>query len=270
VIPLRDDNPTRRVPWVTILLILANVGVFFLLQPQGQLFGDVDMADLERDGTRFAFEHAAIPCEVTTGEGLSPVEVRDTLRGDPEACRGGDGEPLFPDKAVWLAVLYSMFLHGSVLHLGSNMLFLWIFGNNIEDHLGALRYIVFYLLAGVVATATHIAPQPDSTIPLIGASGAVAGVMGAYLVWFPNKRVLTLFLIIIPLFRHISAKWLLGFWFLSQFFISPQSGVAWLAHVGGFVFGVAVGSVVRASRAARRAAWRDTYQRERLSGLRQR
>jgi membrane associated rhomboid family serine protease len=157
-------------------------------------------------------------------------------------------------------VLYSMFLHGSILHLGGNLLYLWIFGNNIEDHLGALRFTVFYLLAGVVATLAHVAVQPSSTVPLVGASGAVAGVMGAYLVWFPNKRVFTLFIIIvIPIFRSITAKWLLGFWFVSQFFVNPAAGVAWVAHVGGFVFGVVAGLAVRRSRAARRAAWRAAY-----------
>jgi membrane associated rhomboid family serine protease len=270
VIPLRDDNPTHRTPWVTILLLVANVAVFFLLQPQGQVvIGQLGMDDIDSAATRFTFEWAAIPCEVTTGDALSPTEIRETLAGDPTACEGADGDPLFGDKGVWLAVLFSMFFHGSIVHLGGNMLFLWIFGNNIEDHLGPVRYLLFYLAAGVVATLAHIGIQPDSTIPLVGASGAVAGVMGAYLVWFPNKRVLTLFILIIPFFRHISAKWLLGFWFLSQFFVNPNAGVAWMAHVGGFVFGVAIAIVVRVSRAARKAAWRDTYRDEHLSGFRQ-
>lgn len=250
MIPLRDDNPTRRVPVLTVLLILANVGIYFLVQPQG-------MAASESEAAQFSFRYAAIPCEIITGEPLSEDEL-PTTASSADNCRRG-GTPVFADKQVWLAVVFSMFFHGSLLHLGGNMLFLWVFGNNIEDHLGAARYLVFYLLAGIVATGAHVAIQPDSTIPLVGASGAVAGVMGAYLVWFPNAPVLTAFFFFIILFREISAKWLLGFWFVSQFFVNPNAGVAWMAHVGGFVFGVAVGLLVRASRGARRVAWRDQY-----------
>ncbi len=146
-----------------------------------------------------------------------------------------------------------MFLHGSLLHLGGNMLFLWVFGNNIEDEAGAFKYVVFYLIAGLVATATFVALDPTSTTPLIGASGAIAGVMGAYLVLYPNAPIVTVFIFIIPFIRQISAKWLLGFWFISQFLLS-QPGVAWTAHVGGFVFGVLVGLVWRASGRERAAA----------------
>ena len=250
MIPLRDDNPTRRVPVLTVLLILANVGIYFLVQPQG-------MAGSESEATRFSFQYAAIPCEIITGEPLSEEEL-PTTTSQADNCQRG-GAPVFADKQVWLAVVFSMFFHGSLLHLGGNMLFLWVFGNNIEDHLGAARYLVFYLLAGIVATGAHVAIQPDSTIPLVGASGAVAGVMGAYLVWFPNAPVLTAFFFFVILFREISAKWLLGFWFVSQFFVNPNAGVAWMAHVGGFAFGVAVGLLVRASRGARQVAWRDQY-----------
>ncbi|HEV2808877.1 MAG TPA: rhomboid family intramembrane serine protease [Acidimicrobiales bacterium] len=254
--PLRDENPTTRVPYVTILLILVNIGVYFLIQPQGQqLFGGVDT---EMESNRFTFEYAAIPCEVTSGEPLS-VEEFPTGQDDIDSCGQGGEQPAFPDKQVWLAVVFSMFFHGSVLHLGGNLLFLWVFGNNIEDHLGAARYLVFYLIAGIVATLAHVAVQPDSTIPLVGASGAVAGVMGAYLVWFPNAPVLTAFFFIFVLFREIAAKWLLGFWLISQFFINPNAGVAWVAHVGGFVFGAAIALIIRFSRGARTIAWRDSY-----------
>ena len=149
-----------------------------------------------------------------------------------------------------------MFLHGGLLHLGGNLLFLWIFGNNIEDHLGHVRFVVFYLLAGVAASALHIALNLDSTIPVVGASGAIAGVMGMYLVWFPRAPVRTLvFLGFLITVVRVKAMWLLGFWFLSQFFTNPNSGVAWAAHVGGFVFGVLVGLLVRRSGRARRATW---------------
>ncbi len=267
MIPLRDENPTRRVPVVTVVLILLNIGIYFLVQPQGQQFlgrVDTNMADpdaADREATRFNFEYAAIPCEVVTGQPLSPDEL-PTATGDgtcsSDPGRGADS-PIFPDKQVWLAVVFSMFFHGSLLHLGGNMLFLWVFGNNIEDHLGAARYLAFYLIAGIVATGAHILVQPGSTIPMVGASGAVAGVMGAYLVWFPNAPVLTAFFFIIVLFRQIAAKWLLGFWLISQFFVNPNAGVAWMAHVGGFVFGALIGLLVRSSRSARKVAWRSQY-----------
>ncbi|MEM8905307.1 MAG: rhomboid family intramembrane serine protease [Actinomycetota bacterium] len=239
MIPISDENPTHRPPVVTILLIVASVVVFFGVQPQNDTQEDI----------RFTFEYAAIPCELSSGEPLSIDEVLATLdRGDDRACgteRDGDDQ-VFPDKNVWLAVVISMFLHGSLLHLGGNMLFLWIFGNNIEDHLGHVRYLLFYLLSGGVATGAHAVMQLDSTVPLIGASGAVAGVMGAYLVWFPRARVRTfLFLGFIFLFPRIPAWVMLSVWFVSQFFIGPDEGIAWLAHVGGFVFGAIVGVATR-------------------------
>jgi membrane associated rhomboid family serine protease len=154
---------------------------------------------------------------------------------------------VFPDKHVFLAVLLSMFLHGSVLHLAGNMLFLWVFGNNIEDRLGTVRYVAFYLVAGIVATFAHVFLQPTSTIPVIGASGAIAGVMGAYLVWFPNARVLSLLFIVVA---RVRAKWLLLLWFASQFFVNPNEGVAWAAHVGGFVFGAGAAALLAQRRQA--------------------
>ena len=122
------------------------------------------------------------------------------------------------------------------------MVFLWIFGNNIEDHMGHGHFVVFYVMSGIVATLAHVAVQLDSTVPVVGASGAVAGVMGVYLVWFPRARVRTLlFITVIPLFPRIPAAVLLIVWFVSQFFIGNDSGVAWMAHVAGFGFGVLAG-----------------------------
>ena len=152
----------------------------------------------------------------------------------------------FPDKNVFLAVLVSMFLHGSWLHLRGNMLFLWIFGNNIEDRLGQVGYAFFYLVAGVAAALAHIATQPSSIVPVVGASGAIAGVMGAYLVLFPKARILT----IIPLFIFLQFVYLPAYvvllgWFVLQFFTNPNTGVAAAAHIGGFVFGAAIGLFLR-------------------------
>jgi membrane associated rhomboid family serine protease len=239
VLPLRDENPTRRVPLVTVLLIIANVAVYFLVQPDA---GDA------AGSAEFSLERAAIPCEVVEGRPLTVDEIRATFNaGDDTACDVGSAAspPLFPGKGVLVAVLVSMFLHGSLLHLGGNMLFLWIFGNNIEDRLGPIGFLLFYVAAGVVATVAHIAVQPDSTVPVVGASGAIAGVMGAYLVWYPNTPIVALIFIIISVVR---AKWLLLFWVAIQFLepFNPNSGVAWVAHVGGFAFGVVVALLLRA------------------------
>ena len=163
---------------------------------------------------------------------------------------------LIPAFFSWTTVFTSMFLHGGLLHVGGNMLFLWIFGNNIEDVMGSLSYVGFYLLSGLVAAAAHIAVQPNSTVPVVGASGAIAGVMGAYMVLFPNVRIRTVFILIFFFFlRDIRAKYLLGFWFLLQFFTNPAEGVAWVAHVGGFVFGAIVGFFLRERLRPRHASW---------------
>jgi membrane associated rhomboid family serine protease len=255
LIPLRDVNPTRRRAVVTLILIAINVAVYFGVQP------DVD--DFS-DGATFTYEYAAIPCEVVTGDPLSPQENPYTNGGIESSCNDvAEGDPIFPEKRPWLAVLFSMFFHGGFLHLAGNMLFLWVFGNNIEDHLGRVKYIAFYLVGGIVATIAHVMVQPDSTIPVVGASGAVAAVMGAYLAWFPNVRVHTLFLFILIMFRDISAKWLLIIWFFTQFLdaFNPNSGVAWMAHVGGFVFGIAVAWLIRSSLPARRLAWQYDHDR---------
>jgi membrane associated rhomboid family serine protease len=232
VIPLRDENPTRNTPWVTILLIATCVIVYFFVQPNSaEVVGSAE----------FNYEYAAIPCEVVSGEPLTVLEIRSGLLGR-DHCEREDALPsYFPDKHVLLAVFVSMFLHGSLLHLAGNMLFLWIFGNNVEDRLGPAGYLAFYAIAGVVATVAHVVAQPDSTVPVVGASGAIAGVMGAYLIWFPHAQVRTLlFLGFFVLFPIIDARWLLLFWFVSQFFVNPNEGVAWVAHVGGFVFGVLI------------------------------
>jgi membrane associated rhomboid family serine protease len=209
--------------------------------------------------TRFTLEYAAIPCEVTQGRPLTLPEITATFNSNQkDACNhSASGPELFSNKNVYLAVLTSIFLHASLLHLGGNMLFLWVFGNNVEDHMGHIAYLIFYLVAGIVAAAAHILVQPDSTLPVVGASGAIAGILGAYLIWFPRARVTTLFIIIIiPIIASIPAMWLLLFWFVSQFFTAADSSVAWVAHVGGFLFGVLVALIVRRSAPARKVVWR--------------
>jgi membrane associated rhomboid family serine protease len=273
VLPLRDENPTRRPAVVTVVLILLNIGLFVLVQQRQPAVEPIPLdvrtdqgMDLEAVNvpgeTAFDLEHAAIPCEVVRGEPLTKDELLATLaQGDTEACNTsfGIGEEVFPEKRVWFSVVLSMFLHTGWLHLGGNLLFLWIFGNNIEDHLGRARYVLFYLLGGFVATVAHVLAQPDSTVPVIGASGAIAAVMGAYLVWFPNARIWSLF-ILFPV--RVRAKWWLLAWFTLQFFTTEDASVAWLAHVGGFVFGVVMGLLVRMTSRGRTVMWTPDHRDE--------
>ncbi|MGI8663231.1 MAG: rhomboid family intramembrane serine protease [Acidimicrobiales bacterium] len=233
MVPLRDRNPTRRTAWVTLALIVINVAVFAFAQQAGST------SDHQ---TELIYERAAIPCEILHQRPITFSELRTDTCDDTVGRRTTTP---FPDKQVDLAILVSLFLHASWLHLGGNMLFLWIFGNNVEDALGPLRYLAFYVMAGLVATLAQLALDPGSTAPLIGASGAIAGVMGAYLVWFPRARILTWLSFLLIVVTYVPAWLVLGFWFVSQFFTAESSGVAWMAHVGGFAFGALVAAQLR-------------------------
>ncbi len=259
MIPLRDDNPTHRPAIVTALIIAACLGTFLLVQPTASRSFEEPTTEQLVDSIEFSYEFAAVPCELIENRPLTAREITATqVDGNLNACADTPDPNSFvpfPAKNVWLAVLVSMFLHGSWLHIAGNMIFLWIFGNNIEDHMGRGHFAVFYVLAGVIATLAHVAVQLDSTAPVIGASGAVAGVMGVYLVWFPHARVRTLvFITVIPLWPRVPAALLLAVWFVSQFYIGNDSGVAWMAHVAGFIFGVVAGVIGR----------HDVRRRERL------
>ncbi|HEV8682598.1 MAG TPA: rhomboid family intramembrane serine protease [Actinomycetota bacterium] len=225
MIPLRDANPTRRTPWVTLGIIALNVVVFAFWQGF-PVVGPESQSQVET-----VFCYGVIPAEVSD---FSP------LREVARACGG---------KSVLFSIFSSMFLHGSLLHIAGNMLFLWVFGNNIEDRMGRVAFTIFYLAAGVVAVFAQVLPSPGSQVPLIGASGAIAGTLGAYLVLYPNARVLTL----VPIFFFLQVMQLpaivvLGFWFVLQAISSftsfggaaAEGGVAYLAHVGGFAFGALV------------------------------
>jgi membrane associated rhomboid family serine protease len=227
LLPIRDVNPTRARPIITWAIILGCVVVFFALQP----------ASGSPEEVEFLYERAAIACELTTGHPLDLDEINQ------QACRQEPSNPYFAGKNVWVAAGVSMFLHGGLAHLLFNMWSLWIFGNNVEEAFGPLAYLLFYGASGVAATAGFVWANPDTTIPLVGASGAIAGVMGAYLVLFPRHLVLTLIIFRIV---AIPAVFLLGIWFLSQFlFADPASGIAWEAHVAGFLFGVLVALPLR-------------------------
>jgi len=205
-IPLKDDNPTQRFPYVTVFLIALNCLIFFY-----QVFSI--------SGPEYLIiKMGVIPYEITHLTQIAGV----------------------PRISPPLTLLTSMFLHGSLFHLLGNMLYLWIFGNNIEDRLGTARFILFYFLSGLGASLVHILFNFNSTTPVIGASGAIAGILGAYLILFPNARVLTfVFLIFIIRIIPIPAAFVLGIWFLGQLLnVGLGGGVAWFAHIGGFLLGI--------------------------------
>jgi membrane associated rhomboid family serine protease len=244
VIPIRDANPTRRVPILTLGLIAANVAIFVLWQPS---FGT------EEEQQTFYFCQAEIPFEVTHQENLAQggPAARAALDESLGAGAGAFFQPLLqrecPGKS-WLASIFvAMFLHGGWLHIGGNMLYLWVFGNNVEDRLGYLVYPLFYVMGGLAAAAVQIAFDPGSTIPSLGASGAIGAVLGAYAVMFPGARVTTLVIFFFITVVELRAGFLLVAWFLLQVFsgvgqlgTNVNGGVAFWAHVGGFGFGVAV------------------------------
>jgi membrane associated rhomboid family serine protease len=242
VIPIHDDNPTRRRAIVVYLLIALNFVVFFT-EPVVAQFGVGTQTPAQICEQQRYFDHnAAIPYELTHNTPLPPHVYRIiSPTGESDCIVTEKG------KQPYLSVLFSMFLHGGWLHILGNMLFLWIFGNNVEDRFGRLRFLLFYLLCGYVAAYGFAYGNPDSTTTLVGASGAIAGVLGAYLVLFPKARVtsiLPLAIIWIPL--RLPAWAVLGGWFLLQWLYSSGSGVAsgagvaYLAHVYGFVAGVVV------------------------------
>jgi rhomboid family protein len=220
VIPLRDANPVRRTPFVTVGLIVACVVVF------AYTLG-LDSAE----ANEFFAAYGVVPAELLAAWSA--------------------GQFLGPET---LSVFTSMFLHGGLLHIAGNMIFLWIFGNNIEDRLGHVGFLAFYLAGGFVAALAQVLVDPASEVPLIGASGAISAVLGAYLVLFPGAKVLTLiFLGFFYQLIEVRAVLLLGFWFLYQLVLGiaslgmtgAEGGVAFFAHVGGFVAGVAVGLLLR-------------------------
>jgi membrane associated rhomboid family serine protease len=241
LIPIHDDNPTRRPAVVTWTLIAVNVVVFFFLTPISPLnvSGDANTAAGFCRQVAFFREWAAIPAELLQNDPL------DVTAGPPDPT-GQECELVRPAyrKLPFLSVLTAMFLHGGLLHLAGNMLFLFVFGNNVEDRLGRVRYLVFYLACGYLATYGFALSDPRGTDTLVGASGAIAGVLGAYLILFPSARVTSLvpFLLFLPVW--LPAWVVLGSWFVLQWLYfqgaatAEGAGVAYLAHVVGFAAGV--------------------------------
>jgi rhomboid family protein len=274
LIPLKDNVPTTRFPLVTILLIVVNVAFFaWQLSYSGDVSKQPDkgLQELglsERDQN--SIEYGAIPyrvlhpgddCAAGVTKGDTNLEASVVCEGTAdytEAQKLGQENPAGTpfvelDEPPWIVTVFtSMFMHGGLLHIAFNMLFLWIFGNNVEDRLGPLKFLLFYLAAGIAAVYAQAAIDPSSTLPTIGASGAIAGVLGAYALLHPRAKVLTLiFVIFFVTVVEIPAMVMLGLWFILQFIpaigqvatpdVTGGGGTAYFAHVGGFLFGLLVG-----------------------------
>jgi membrane associated rhomboid family serine protease len=234
LIPLKDNIPTDRFPVLTVALIAANVLMFFFFQHAGI---SLDGASVDNQNV---VDYGAIPYEVA-----HPGEQCEVPGAPSASCTDDSGSP-----ATWLTLLTSMFMHGGLLHIAGNMLFLWIFGNNVEDAMGRVKFILFYLGGGLAATLIQTLIDTGSTVPSIGASGAVAAVLGAYALLYPRARVVSLIILIVFItIIELPALLVLGLWFLLQLYygsselaqpVAGGGGVAYWAHIGGFVFGLAV------------------------------
>lgn len=238
VLPLADDNTGRRIaPLVNYTLIILNVLVFVLFQGLGS-------------NDKFTYAFSTVPYEIATGRDkvTDAREIQDPVTGQKTLVPGLEPTPV----SVYLTLLTSMFMHGSLLHLLGNMLFLWIFGDNVEDVLGHVRYLVFYLLCGVLASLAHVfltvalegVQSQAALIPSLGASGAISGVLGAYILLHPTRPVLVL---LFRILTWVPAYVAIGIWFLFQFISGlgllggrSQGGVAYAAHMGGFIAGLAL------------------------------
>jgi len=251
VIPFRDYNPSGTVPVVTIVLIALNALAFLFEVHQGDRL------------EAFVRGYGLTPCRVF---GKEPPKLPARLRIVGPWLVREEAQTVRPAPA-WLTFFTSMFLHGGWLHLLGNMWYLWIFGDNVEDRMGHGKFLLFYLLCGLAAGATHTLVNAGSTMPMVGASGAVAGVLGAYLVAFPSASIATLiFLGFFVTVVHLPALIVLGFWFVLQFLsgmhsvmLAEVAGVAWWAHVGGFLAGMGLLFVFQKPPSKRRAYMR--YQR---------
>jgi membrane associated rhomboid family serine protease len=230
--PISDENERGTGPaFVTLSFIAINVAVFLLLQGAGATTA----------GAEFTYGYAAVPVEITQGVDLTTPQTV-TIGGQAISVPQEPGP-----TPIWLTLLTSMFMHGSWLHLLGNMLYLWIFGDNVEHRIGHLPFVAFYLAAGVVASLAQILVNTSSVIPTLGASGAIAGVLGAYLVLFPGNRVLV---IVVRFPVWVPALVAIGLWAVLQVvggFGTPGEGggVAYMAHIGGFVAGVVAGLLFR-------------------------
>jgi membrane associated rhomboid family serine protease len=234
LIPIKDNIPTDRFPLVTVALILANVIVYLLaVRHGGSIISGPDTHELVKYGAiPYALTHSGQHCGL-----IHQTEL---------ACTSQQG--VFHNLPPWETVFTAMFMHASILHIAGNMLFLWIFGNNVEDSMGPIRYLLFYFVGGLCALALQVAVGPNAAVPTVGASGAIAAVLGGYIVLYPRARVLSLvFIIFLFTVVELPALVMLGIWFVEQAVFGAVGltsvagsggGVAYFAHVGGFVFGL--------------------------------
>jgi membrane associated rhomboid family serine protease len=252
--PLKDNIPTRRFPVLTVAIIVLNVVVFFAFQDAKLSFSGASVND------RKVVEYGVIPYEIThpgkecftqtaaSSQVFCEGQTVQTVEGQ-HRVNARDIPPNQRDQPPWWVTIFtSMFMHGGILHIAGNMLFFWIFGNNIEDSMSLWRFPIFYLAGGVIAVAAQTVVDPSAAAPTIGASGAVAGVLGAYARLYPRARVVTVvFIIIFFTIITLPALWVLGLWFLLQVAsgaadlgqpLGGSGGVAYFAHIGGFLFGL--------------------------------
>jgi membrane associated rhomboid family serine protease len=230
--PISDDNSDRRtIPVVNITFIVINILVFVFFQGLG-------------GNDRFTYAFSTVPREITTGTDISGPQPITDSQGRPMRDERGriaaiDLQPT--PGSVYLTLLTSMFMHGSIMHIFGNMLFLWIFGDNIEDKIGKLRYGIFYITCGIIAGLSHVFMNTDSIIPSLGASGAISGVLGGYLLLFPKRRVTV---IMFRFLTEVPAIVAIGMWFAFQLIegwinrSASGGGVAYAAHIGGFLAGL--------------------------------
>jgi membrane associated rhomboid family serine protease len=241
VFPIKDNIPTERFPLVTVALIVINCVVYLFVQKKtGIDFGgaSLDQASLTHySAIPYEITHWGKHCDFDPGSGQVACQGRPGTSGPPAG-----------QLSTAATIFTAMFTHGGLLHLGGNMLFLWIFGNNVEDAMGKIKFIIFYLLGGMAALALQVVIGPDSTAPTLGASGAIAAVLGGYIVLYPRARVLTVvFIILFFTIIEVPALVVLGIWFVEQVLFGAYGlsdptgsggGVAYFAHIGGFAFGL--------------------------------
>ena len=235
MLPLKDNIPTRMFPIVTVVIILINVVVYWGVERAGVFSGPTnDNAVVELSFIPYELSHTDQEC----------AQIGDKIGCGSKQALAANGAPDTSQPSVFLTIFTAMFMHGSLLHIGGNMLFLWIFGNNIEDAMGRVKFLLFYLLGGIAATLAQFAAGPDAVVPNLGASGAIAAVLGGYALLYPRARVVTLiFIIFFITLVELPALLVLGAWFVLQLVDAGSQpvgggGVAVWAHIGGFVFGL--------------------------------
>jgi membrane associated rhomboid family serine protease len=250
--PFRDERPPTRATWATWLLLAACLVVFAFLQPkamQGLTRGlnIQDNAAALIQKRHFEDRWALVPCELTHGTSIRDGAACDGYRSDTPGA--------YAEKNVYTPLLSALFLHDNLLHLLGNLLFLWVFGRGLERRLGAPGVLALFVAGGIAASLGYVMVNPESTTPMLGASGAIAALMGAYLVLQPTRRILTVVYAAGLQFVYLPAWAVLAFFFVSQFFTAPETRVAWEAHVAGMIFGVVVAAVL---------CWRDPSLRPRF------